>query len=133
MRRVNAPPVVDENVEDTEENHKEARRPLGFEANRNHSASCKSKDRHKCARNRPFPVEHKPDEKEDQEYTAHELEATEKRDDQPFNHMVSDQQKHALHAAVILAEGRQTSKALLGALHCVAEYHDQASNDGQVA
>lgn len=75
MRRVDAPPVVDDYVEHAQEDDEEARRPLGLEPNSNHSACSQPKYRDKCTRNRPLSIEHKSDEKEDEEHTARELEA----------------------------------------------------------
>jgi hypothetical protein len=67
---VNAPPVVDENVENREKNDQEARGPLGLEANSNHSTCHKTHDGHKRTRGSPFTTERKSNEKEDQEHAA---------------------------------------------------------------
>lgn len=45
VRRVNAPPVVYEDVEDGEENDEERSRPLGLETEGNHDASTKTDQR----------------------------------------------------------------------------------------
>lgn len=79
MRRVHAPPVVNEYVEHAQEDNQEARRPLGLEANSDHSARGKTEYRHKRACDGPLAVEHESDEEEDEEHAASKLEATQKQ------------------------------------------------------
>ena len=62
---VHAPPVVDEDVEDTQDKDKEGRGPLGLEADGNHRAGGKTNERDKEASNAPFTPEGKANEQED--------------------------------------------------------------------
>ena len=75
MRTVDAPPVVDEHVEDTQNDDKERRRPLGLETNRNHRAGGKTNKRDQRTPNAPFASERETDEQEDEEDTACQQEA----------------------------------------------------------
>ena len=72
---MDAPEVVDENVEDTEHDDKESCRPLRLEADRDHDTSRKTDDRDKYTSNAPLPTESESDEQEDEENATGEQEA----------------------------------------------------------
>jgi len=74
VHRMHAPPIVDEHVEYGQQYHKECSRPLGLEANSDHATRGKSNDRYKYACDRPFTLNDKADEQEDEENTAGQLE-----------------------------------------------------------
>ena len=63
---MNTPPVIDEDVEDTENEDKECGRPLRLEANCNHGAGGKTDKRHEETSNAPFTPEGKSNEEEDE-------------------------------------------------------------------
>lgn len=67
MHRRDTPPVVRKDVEDAENEDKEACRPLGLEADCNHAASSKSDDRNKDTPNAPLTLENETEEEEDKE------------------------------------------------------------------
>lgn len=77
MRGVNAPPVIDEDVEDWKDNNEERSRPLGLEPNSNHSARRKADQGHNETGDRPSSLNHKTKEEENEEYTAYKLKAVE--------------------------------------------------------
>jgi hypothetical protein len=77
MCRVNAPPVVDEYVEDRQDDNKERSWPLRLEPNSNHTACSKANQWHNETRERPLALNHKPKEKENEQHTTYELEAVE--------------------------------------------------------
>lgn len=106
--RVDAPPVVDEHIEDTEEGDKETGAPLCLEPNGDHDASTETDDRDEDSSERPASLEDESDEEEDEEDSAGELEAglLVRRYD---NGEVDD----LLLASVSLAHGRNTGKELL--------------------
>lgn len=77
MRGVHAPPVVRENVEDTQNNDEEDGRPLGFEANGYHTAGTETEERHKHPCDAPCALKDESEEQKDEENTTSEQEATE--------------------------------------------------------
>ena len=54
---VDAPEVVDEDVEDTEHDDEECASPLGLEADSNHCAGTKTDEGDKCTRKAPLSAE----------------------------------------------------------------------------
>jgi hypothetical protein len=76
---VDAPEVVDEDVEDTQYDDKEHAGPLCLETNCNHSACTNSNERYKGTRNAPLATESEANEQEDQQDTAREEEAKRER------------------------------------------------------
>ena len=72
---MNAPPVVDEDIESTQDQDKEGRRPLRLETNGNHRAGGETNERDEGASNAPFATEGKADEEEDEKDTAGKQEA----------------------------------------------------------
>ena len=50
MSGMHAPPIVDENVENRKENHKEGGGPFGLETYSYHTACCQAEDRDKYTR-----------------------------------------------------------------------------------
>lgn len=62
MRRVNAPPVVNEDVEDAQDDHQERGRPFGLEPDGYHDASRKAHNGDKYTCNTPLALENEPDE-----------------------------------------------------------------------
>lgn len=75
MCRVNAPPVVNENVENGQDNNEKRSRPLSLESNGNHPASPKADQRHDEPGDGPLTLNHKPKEKENEEDTTYKLKA----------------------------------------------------------
>ena len=75
MRRVNAPPVVDEHVECTESDDEECSGPLRLETDGDHDASRETNDRDEQPGDAPLSTEDKPDEQEDEQDTSGEQEA----------------------------------------------------------
>ena len=73
--RVDAPPVVDKHIEDTEEGDEETSAPLCLEPNGDHDASTETDDRDEDSSERPASLEDESDEEEDEEDSAGELEA----------------------------------------------------------
>lgn len=130
VRRVDAPPVVNEHIEHAQEDNQEARRPLGLETDSNHRARSETEHGHERTRNGPLAVEHESNEQENEEHAASKLEAKQKQGNQfrPYGGLIG-KMGYVLHAAIVLAERGETSKAFLGTLHCVTEDHDQAAND----
>ena len=76
VRGVNAPPVVDEHVENAKHHNKEPCRPLRLEADRHHDARREADERDENAYDAPLALEDEADEEEDQKDTAREEEAT---------------------------------------------------------
>lgn len=70
MSRVDAPPVVSEDVEHAEDEDKECSRPLGLEANGDHNTSPETNNRDDDAGNSPLALEDEANEQEDQENTS---------------------------------------------------------------
>lgn len=66
MRAIDAPPVVDEDIERAEHNHEERSGPLRLEADGNHCARAEPNKRDKYATDAPFTSEHESDEQEDE-------------------------------------------------------------------
>jgi hypothetical protein len=67
---VDAPPIVDENIEYTQDENEERRGPLGLEANSNHRAGGETNQRDKRTSNAPLATECETNEKEDKQDTA---------------------------------------------------------------
>ncbi len=76
MRRVDAPPVVDEDVEDAERANQERSGPFRLEANCNHDARREPDHRDEKPCNAPLSPEDETDEEEDEQDTPREKEAT---------------------------------------------------------
>jgi hypothetical protein len=75
VRRVNAPPVVDEHVENAQQGDEETRAPLCLESNGDHDAGTETNDRDEHSGKGPFALEDEADEEEDEEDSTGELEA----------------------------------------------------------
>lgn len=75
VRRVDAPPVVDEHVESAESYNKECRGPLCLETDGDHDASRETNDRDEQPSDAPLSTEDKTDEQEDEQDTSGEQEA----------------------------------------------------------
>ena len=105
VRAINAPPIIDKDIEGTEDNHEECRRPFGLETDGNHSASGKTNQRDKCSRNAPLSPKHKSDEEEDEQNTSCEQEA-----DGRVSDVIGDTDKiwstHYFLRSVSLSEGK---------------------------
>lgn len=67
---MDGPPVVDEDVEDTEDENKECGRPLGLETNGNHRACCETNQGDEDTDKAPFATEGETNEEEDKQNTA---------------------------------------------------------------
>ena len=72
MRAMDAPEVVDEDVEDAEDDNKERASPLCLESNSNHRARSQTNKRDKYTGNTPLPTEREANEQEDE--TSYEAE-----------------------------------------------------------
>ena len=72
---MDAPPVVSKDVEDAENEDEEGGRPLGLEANSDHSASAETKDRDENTHEAPLALEDEAKEQEDEEHTTGQKEA----------------------------------------------------------
>jgi len=70
MGGVNAPPVVCENIEDTQNDDEEDSRPFDFEANSDHDTGGETEEEDKHPRDTPFALNDKFKEEEDEEDTA---------------------------------------------------------------
>lgn len=70
MRRVDSPPVVGENVEDTQHYHQECSRPFGLEANGDHDTSGETDGGNEDTAEAPFTLDDKPKEEEYQKDTT---------------------------------------------------------------
>jgi ABC-type nickel/cobalt efflux system permease component RcnA len=77
MRRVDAPPVVDKDVENRKKDDEERSGPLCLEADGDHDAGTEADDGNDHARECPCALKHKSDEKEYKEHAASQLETTE--------------------------------------------------------
>ncbi len=130
MRRVDTPPIIHGNVENTERDDEECCRPLGFEANGNHNACNKTEQREERASDAPFALENKAEEKEDEEDAAREKETKERK---VRIETTERERGSALFPAVILTDARDSSEQFLARHHRVTEYHEKASGDGKVA
>lgn len=75
VRRVHAPPVVDEHVEDAQQEDEERGAVLCLEANGDHDAGSEADDGDEHAGKGPGALEDKADEEEDEEDASGELEA----------------------------------------------------------
>ena len=76
---MDAPPVVREHVEDTQNDNKECGGPLCLEANGYHGASGETEDGYEESSNAPTPLEDESEEKEDEEDTTSKEEAEQRR------------------------------------------------------
>ena len=72
---VDAPEVVDEDVEDTENDDEECASPLGLEADCNHDTCTQAHDRDEDTHDGPLTLDDESEEEEDEENTAGEKEA----------------------------------------------------------
>lgn len=75
VSRVDAPPVVDEDVENTEEGHQETGTPFRLESNGDHDTSAETDNGNEDPGERPVTLEDESDEQEDKEDTTSKLEA----------------------------------------------------------
>lgn len=75
MRRVDAPEVVDEDVEDAEHQDQEPCRPLRLETDGDHDARHQADDGDEHAGDAPLSTEDESDEEEDEQDAAREQEA----------------------------------------------------------
>lgn len=76
---MDAPPIVDQNVEDAQKEDQERRAPLRLEADDDHDASAEAKERNEDTRERPGALEDEADEEEDEQNSTGELEADGKK------------------------------------------------------
>ena len=106
------PPVVDQDVENTENNHEDNGAPLGLESNDNHHARHKSEDAHENPPEAPRAGKDEPDEQENQQHTSRELD---------------------IHLAVLLVELREPGRDEALAHPGIREDHEEATNDAEVA
>lgn len=126
MCRADAPPVVDEDVEDAERDDEERSRPFRLESYRYHTARRQSNDGHEEPRDGPCTPDHEPDEQENQQYTTSKQEAS-------FAKVTINQYclhtrrqiavKDSLFLAVAFAERRQARKPVLSRVHRITEHH----------
>jgi len=110
--RVDTPPIIHGNVENTEGDDEECCRPFGLEANGDHNTCDEAEQRNERAPDAPLSLEDKAKEKEYEEDATREKE---------------------VFSAVILADARDTSEQFFARHHRVAEYHEKASNNRKVA
>jgi hypothetical protein len=73
--RVNAPPVVCKDVEDTENDDKEPGGPLGLEANGDHDTGGETEDGDNHSHEGPLTLDNESEEEEDEEHTTGQEEA----------------------------------------------------------
>jgi hypothetical protein len=110
--RVQGPEVVDQKVEDAEDDDEHDGAELCLETNDDHDAGHESKQANADPPEAPVAAEDEADEEEDEQDTASELE---------------------VHLAVLLVEGRETSRGELLADPRVGKHHQETAHDGQVA
>lgn len=67
---MNGPPVVGENVENTQNYYEERSRPLGLEANSNHDTGSETDNGNENTDEAPFTLDNEPKEEEDEENTT---------------------------------------------------------------
>lgn len=109
---MNAPPVVNEYVEDGEEDDQESSRPFRLESKDNHDTSRQTNEG-KCETNkRPLSLESNSNEKEDEKYTSGQLE---------------------VFPPVVITQARQSCKVVLALNHGFRKDHEKSANDGEVA
>jgi hypothetical protein len=107
-----SPEVVDQNVEDTQDENKQRRAPLGLESNHNHDTCDQTNDGDHHSPDGPLSAEHEADEEEDEEHTTRELE---------------------VHLAVLLLNLGQASEGLGLANPRVRQDHQETTHDREVA
>jgi len=112
MRRMNAPPIVDEHVERAQDQDKESGRPLGLEPYRNHTARPQAYDRHQHSPDPPLSLNDEPQKEEDEQDATGEKE---------------------VFLSVIFADGRKSGERSSSGDHRVAEDHEQSTDHTQVA
>lgn len=78
VRRVDAPPVIGEYIEDTEYDDEEDGWPFGFKANSNHDACGETEERNKHSCDAPCALKDETEEKENEENTTGKEEAAAK-------------------------------------------------------
>lgn len=71
---VDGPPVVGKDIENAQDEDKEASRPLRLEADRNHNASAHADNGDQNTHDRPFTLDDESEEQEDEENTSGEEE-----------------------------------------------------------
>jgi len=108
---VNAPPVVDCDIEDREKENEEGCGPLGLETNRNHDTGHKSNYGNKDSGHAPGTLKDESNEKENEENTTCKLE---------------------IFPAVCLGHARDASKDVLLAAKRITEDHEKPTDDREV-
>jgi hypothetical protein len=106
-----SPEVVDEQVENTENDHKHHSTPLSLEAHNNHHTSNRSQKNNHNPSKAPLTSKDKAYEQENQQHTSSELE---------------------VHLAVLFVESRETCGGESLAHPRVGKHHQQTSHDRQV-
>lgn len=95
------PPIVGEDVEDTQYDDQEGGRPLGFEADSNHDARGKTEQRDKYTTYAPFALKNESNEQEYEQDASGKEETRGERSEGPKR----VQERHRLFLAVCLAYG----------------------------
>lgn len=111
-RETYSPEVVHQNVEDTQDKNQERSAEFGLETNDDHDASNQADKGHTDSPHRPFAAENKPNEKEDQEHPAGQLE---------------------VHLTVLLVKSGKSSKSLRLPDPRVGQNHKQTTTDRKVS
>ena len=106
------PPVIHQNIEDTQDHDQDNRTPLGLEAHRNHHTRHQPNANHDHPSETPIPGKHKPDEKENQQHSPSKLE---------------------IHLAILFVDLWQAGGRELLPHPAVGEDHEQAAHDAEVA
>jgi len=106
------PKVVDKHIENAQNDHQQRGAKLGLEPDHNHDAGQQAQQTNDDPPDRPVPTEHEPDEQEDEQDAAGQLE---------------------VHLTVFFLELRQAGEGLGLAHPRVREDHKQTSHDGEVA
>jgi len=109
---MNAPPVVRKHVEHAQDEDEETGRPLGLEPDGNHTACTQPDDRHEYSSKAPLSLNNESQEEEDEQNATGEEE---------------------VFLSVVLADGWKTGKRCSTGDHRVTEYHEQSTNNAQVA
>lgn len=73
--RVHTPPSVDEDIEDRQDDHEEGCRPLGLEADGDHTACTKANKGYESTTDAPLAPDDESKEEENEQYTGGEQEA----------------------------------------------------------
>ena len=128
---VDAPPVVDKDVEDAEDEDEERGRPLGLEADGNHRARGETDERHKEPSDAPLAAEGEANEEENEQDASRKEEASKFTCQE--NRSISRFGRDLLFLAVVLRKGGETSKEFLARVHRIAEDHEEATDDAEVA